>query len=291
MARLKGTSTRGNSELKDVLDAQTDTWVIPVSTNYFNKLKEKKTPYTVFTTIYSVHKYENDTDYFLISQTLSGNNNTFWLGEWTQKDYKADFDSRKHNWRIQGFYANNWEMENRMTTGGPNDYVRLSDGLTLVKHAPYSTNASTTTSTSTSWNIGGQLGTSGANLQGGISGSVGSSQTLMDITTVDKCGEGETCNNNAWWQYTIDPWRQIKEMITLSFVSPPDAATHTFSCEQSWLWELRNASHYTNLKLRIDFNMELYRSLLRNGIISHYGYEGAHVWQYHMLDINLPNHK
>lgn len=290
MARLQEASTRGSSELKDVLDAQTDTWVVPVSMGCFGKLSGKQTPYTVFTTIYSVHKYDNDTDYFLINQILSGNNNTFWLSEWTEKDYKAEFDDKKHDWRMQGFYANNWELENRVTTGGWDDYVKLGDGLTLVKHAPYSTNASTTTSTSTSWNIGGQLGTGGANLEGGISGSVGSSQTMMDITTVDKCGEGTTCSNNAWWQYTIDPWRQVEEgTFKYYFITPPDAAIHTYSCEQSWLWELRNASHYTSLSLRVDFNMDLFRTLIRNPFKIYRGYESGHVWKAHMFNIKLPN--
>lgn len=292
MARIQEVSTRGYSDLKDVLDAQTDTWVASISTDRFGKIKDKQTPYTVFTSIYSVHKYENDTDYFLISQTLSGNNNTFWQSEWSEKDYKADFDSKKHDWRMQGFYANNWTLENRIVTGGWSDYLKLSDGLTLVKHAPYSTNASTTTSTSTSWSISGQLGTSGAlQITGGISGSVGSSQTLMDITTVDKCSEGGTCNNNAWWQYTIDPWRQIKEhTFKYSFITPPDAAIHTFSCEQSWMWELKNASRYTKLRLRIDLNLELFRTLVRNPFIAYCGVENAHVWRYRMFDLKLPKH-
>ena len=292
MARLQGATTRGYSDLRDVLDAQTDTWVSSISTDYFGKLKDKQTPYTVFTTIYTVHKYENDTDYFLISQTLSGNNNTFWMNEWTQKNYKADFDNKKHDWRMQGFYANNWELENRLTTSGWDDYVKLGDGLTLVKHAPLSTNASVTTSTSTSWSISGQLGTSGGlQLTGGISGSVGTSQTLMDITTVDKCSEGGTCNNNAWWQYTISPWRQVEEKtLKYDFNTPPDAAIHTYSCEQSWMWELKNASRYTKLRLRIDLNLELFRTLVRNPFIAYCGVENAHVWRYRMFDLKLPKH-
>lgn len=287
--RMAGAATRTNTELNSILDAQTDTWVVSVSTDYFQKLKDKQTPYTVFTTIYAVHKFSTDTDYYLIDQTLTGNNRSFWFGEWTQKNYKADGDGGKHNWRMQGFYANKWALENRVTTGGWNNYVKLDDGLTLVKHAPLSTNESTTTSTSTSWNISGSLGNSGGSFTGGISGSVGSSQTLMDISTVDKCLGGETCKNNAWWQYTIDPWRQVKEgTFKYSFNAPPKSATETFMCEQSWLWELKNASRYNNLYLRTDFNIEFYRTLIRNPFVCYARYENAHSWYAHRIKITLP---
>ena len=287
--RMAGAATRTNTELSSILDAQTDTWVVSVSTDYFQKLKDKQTPYTVFTTIYAVHKFSTDTDYYLIDQTLTGNNRSFWFGEWTQKNYKADGDGGKHNWRMQGFYANKWALENRVTTGGWNNYVKLDDGLTLVKHAPLSTNESTTTSTSTSWNISGSLGNSGGSFTGGISGSVGSSQTLMDISTVDMCLGGETCQNNAWWQYTIDPWRQVKEgTFKYSFNAPPKSATETFMCEQSWLWELKNASRYNNLYLRIDFCMEFYRTLIRNPFTAYARYENSYSWYGHRIKITLP---
>lgn len=287
-ASMPRAAKRAGTQLSGILDAQTDTWVASVSTNYFGKLKDKQTPYVVFTTIYAVHKFQDDRDYYLIDQTLTGNNRTFWMGEWTQKNYKADDDGGKHNWRMQGFYANNWGLENRMTTGGWDDYVKIGDGLTLVKHSPASTNASTTTSTSTSWSVGGELGTGGASITGGISGSVGSSQTLMDISTEDKCMNGTTCGNNAWWLYTIDPWRQVKEKMKCYFVDPPTAAIQTFTCEQSWLWQLDNASRYKELYLRTDFNIELYRTLIRNPFVCYARWENAHVWNVHQFKIDLP---
>ena len=266
-ARMAGAATRANTDLNGILDAQTDTWIVSVSTDGFDELKDKQTPYTVFTTIYAVHKFSTDTDYYLIDQTLTGNNKIFWMGEWSKKGHKAQGDDDKYDWRMQGFYANKWQLGNVMTT--TSNEVKLSDGLTLVKHAPVSTNASTTTSTSTSWNIGGNLGVSATGpsggLSGGISGSVGSSQTLMDISTVDKCMSRKTCQNDAWWEYIIDPWRQSKmDTWGYEFVSPPQAAMETFMCEQSWLWELKNASRYNKLYLVTGFSMELYRTLVRN---------------------------
>ena len=293
-----GAATRANTDLNAILDAQTDTWIVSVSTDHFAKLKHKQTPYTVFTTIYAVHKFSTDTDYYLIDQVMTGNNKIFWMGEWTYKNYPADGDKDKHDWRMQGFYANNWQLENRITSGGGGDYVKLTDGLTLAKHAPVSTNASTTTSTSTSWNIGGNLGVSATGpsggLSGGISGSVGSSQTLMDISTVDKCMSGETCQNNAWWEYSIDPARQSKYdgWVGYKFVSPPKAAIETFMSEQSWLWELKNASKYNSLYLRTDFNMRLYRTLIRNPFLSCYlRFESTNFWACHFVNITLPNRK
>lgn len=296
--RTAGAATRANTDLSGVLEAQTDTWIISVSTDYFDKLANKQTPYTVFTAIYAVHKFSTDTDYYLIDQTMTGNNSTFWLGEWKQKDYKAAGDDSEHNWRMQGFYANNWQLNNFVTTSGWLNEVKLSDGLTLVKHAPLSTNASTTTSTSTSWNIGGNLGVNStgptAGFSGGISGSVGSSQTLIDISTVDKCMKGDLIEgdpqNNAWWEYAIDPWRQVKEEINgYEFVSPPKSATETFMSEQSWLWELKNASKYNSLYLRTDFSVKIYRTLVRNPFLMHRAYESDCFWREHLLKIDLPN--
>jgi hypothetical protein len=297
-ARMAGAATRANTDLNGILDAQTDTWIVSVSTDGFDELKDKQTPYTVFTTIYAVHKFSTDTDYYLIDQTLTGNNSTFWLGEWKKKDYKAKGDGGKYDWRVQGFYANNWELENFVSKEEGTNEVKLSDGLTLVKHAPLSTNASTTTSTSTSWNIGGNLGVTGSGpsigLSGGISGSVGSSQTLMDISTVDKCMKGESFQNNAWWEYTIDPWRQKKEEWNgYEFVLPPKSSTETFMCEQSWLWELKNASQYDKLYLWTELNIELYRTLVRNPSIfkSQCRYECEDFCDYRPIKINLPNRK
>ncbi len=286
--RMAGAATRTNTELSSILDAQTDTWICSMSTDYFEKLKNKQTPYVVFTTIYAVHKFSTDTDYFLIDQTITGNNNTFWMNEWKQKNYKADNDGKKHDWKMQGFYANNWEVNNWVTTKGWKDSVTINDGLRLTKHAPASTNASTTTSTSTSWNLSGELGNSGGSFTGGISGSVGSSQTMMDISTVDKCMNDDT-RNNARWEYTIDPWRQIKEnTFTYSFIEPPKAAIETFTSEQSWLWELQNASQYKELYMRSDFVFQLYRTLIRSGNIS-CRYEGCGKTGWlHFIKINLP---
>ncbi len=286
--RMAGAATRTNTELSSILDAQTDTWICSMSTDYFYKLKNKQTPYVVFTTIYAVHKFSTDTDYFLVDQTITGNNSTFWLGEWTQKDYKADGDGKTHKWKMQGFYANNWEVNNWVTMNGWRDSVTITDGLRLTKHAPASTNASTTTSTSTSWNIGGELGSSGAGLTGGISGSVGSSQTMMDISTVDKCMKDDT-KNNARWEYTIDPWRQIREnTFTYSFIEPPKAAIETFTSEQSWLWELQNASRYKELYMRSDFVFQIYRTLIKNSkLVSRYECCGKTGWL-HFIKINLP---
>ena len=298
-ARMQEATTRTNAQLSALLEAQTDTWVTNVSftrDHFSDDMTNRTTPYTVTTTIYTVHKFDNNTDYFLIDQTLTGNNDTFWFGQWSKKSYQADWDSKKHNWNAQGYYANNWELENRVTRGGWEDYVKLSDGLSLFKHAPGSTNSSTSTSTTTSWNIGGNLGVSvgggpSSGLSGGISGSVGSTQTLYDISTLDKCMEGETCNNNAWWLYKIDPWRQFKNgTFKYSFITPPEASIHTFSCEQSWLWELQNATNYSDLKLRIDFNMEINLSLVRNPFESYFGYEDDHYWKCRMVTINLPAH-
>lgn len=82
------------TDMSNLLGSQTDTWVTSVSAGRedFNNIKDKHTPYTIFTTIYAVHRSDDDTDYFLIDQTMTGNNSVFWLGEWSQKDYKAGFD-------------------------------------------------------------------------------------------------------------------------------------------------------------------------------------------------------
>lgn len=286
--RMAGAATRTNTELSSILDAQTDTWISSMSTDYFQKLKNKQTPYVVFTTIYAVHKFSTDTDYFLIDQTITGNNSTFWMNEWTQKNYKADGDKKKYKWKMQGFYANNWEVNNWMTTNGWRDSVTINDGLRLAKHAPASTNASTTTSTSTSWSLSGDLGNSGGTISGGISGSVGSSQTMMDISTVDKC-MNEATKNNARWEYTIDPWRQIKNgTFTYSFNAPPKAATETFTSEQSWLWELQNASRYKDLYMRSDFVFQIYRTLIQsNNLVCSYECCGKTGWL-HFIKIKLP---
>ncbi len=286
--RMQVAATRANASLSDILEAQTETWVASVSAQRFDRLRGKQAPYVVFTAVYAVHKFSTDTDYFLVDQTLSGNNSTFWLGEWKQKSYEADFDNSRHNWRMQGFYVNNWELDNCMTIGDTRHYVTLSDGLTLVKHSPVSTNASITTSTSTSWNIGGDIGSNGASFTGGISGSVGSSQTLMDISTVDKCMKKTTCENNAWWQYTIDPLRQIKKSLKFSFRKPPKAAIETFQCEQSWLWELKNASRYDDLYLCTNFKAQFFRTLIRNPFICYAGYENGTCWNDHSFKISLP---
>lgn len=279
------------TDMSNLLGSQTDTWVTSVSAGRedFNNIKDKHTPYTIFTTIYAVHRSDDDTDYFLIDQTMTGNNSVFWLGEWSQKDYKAGFDDAPHNWRLQGYYANNWWLDNCITKGDWDNKVTLDDGLALVSHSPLSANESTTTSTSTSWSISGNVGNTGGSFSAGISGTVGSSQTLMDISTVDKCMADNDCHNNAWWEYVINDSRQIEEnTFTFDFRTPPTAAINTFSSEQTWLWELKNASKYDDLWLKTRFQVYLYRTLVRNPFLAYSGHEGSGYSVSHLFRIKLP---
>lgn len=282
--------SRGESnDMKVLLEAQTDTWVTYASAERFSELRNRSTPYTIFTTIYAVHRFDDDKDYYLFDQTVTGNNSPFWIGEWTAKNYKSHFDKSAHDWKIQGFYVNDWSIDNCLLRDNGR-IINLSDGLTLVKHSPATTNGSVTTSTSTSWNIGGSLGTNGPTLTGGISGTVGSSQTMADISTKNRSMENNS-NNNAGWKYWIDPNRQVdKGVFSCSFRRPPMAATATFSSEQTWLYELNNASQYKALTLSTAFNLAIYRTLERNPFpCMFYGYESVPSVHMHEISLRLPN--
>ncbi len=295
-SKIRSTASRADSstDMADILQAQTDTWVTSASVNKWSQVKGKSVPYTIFTTIYAVHRFDDDKDYFLCEQTITGNNTPLWKGEWSATNYTAHFDNYSHSWRFQGLYANDWTINNYILNGDYGSTVTLSDGLALVKHSPVSTNGSTTMSTSTTWNITGSLGGTGAIIGTAISGTVGSSQTLADIETIDKCMEGDDFgNNNASWQYHIDPMRQIKdETHSYSFNTPPSSAIKTFSCEQTWLYELSNASRYTELTMFMHFYLSYYCTLLRNPFpfFAYSGYERQASTDIHSIRLILPKH-
>lgn len=266
-ASAKSLLRAASSELSSVMNAQniTKTFTLEPGGNLSYKIKGRQCVFTVSTNIWAAYKFDEDADYYLIEQTIWGNNKNFWIGSWTNG-----------NWSYQGFFLTCALVNNRLTHryAGDGDFLKASDGAQLLNFSPTTTNGQSSTSVSVGWNLGGQVGLSttgpSASVSGGISGSVSDTYTTQDMTITANCGSNDECNNNAEWQFDI----KINNMGTTEwgyckFNTPPALGTNAYKSTQCWLWKVENPKTYTNIKIDTELSFRHAYNSYRNYVFSY----------------------
>ncbi len=251
-----------SGDLSSLLSAQniTKTYTLKPNGDRSWKLSGRQCIYTVSTNIWVVYKFKEDADYYLIEQTIWGNNQNFWIGSWDQG-----------NWSYQGFYLKDVYVDNKLWVN--NRALSQSEGAYLLDFSPTTTNGQTSVTTTTGWNFGGQVGgeygTSNKggslSLSGGISGSVGTTYSTLDLTITAKSGNDNSCNNNACWSFDIKTDNYKKSVWGYySFTTPPQLGRETYKSSQCWQWKVEHPKTNGNFQLYSYVKFEYARDGYKN---------------------------
>lgn len=144
------------------------------------------------------------------------------------------------------------------------------DGAYLIDYSPTTTQGQRTISVEESWNLGGVLGLD-IGFTGGISGSVGTSYSVEDMTIRSLCGNDNGSYNNASWEFALNTDNYDESIFSgLSLRTPPQLGIGGYKSAQCWQWKVEKPGRYSNIKLFIDlgFNHTM-NSYKKKGLISY----------------------
>ena len=259
-SRKKQIIANSRANIDDILHAQsiTDTWTNGVSVGFkdecsgqiWEKLKDRHTVFTTTTRIYVAYSYHDDMDYYLFDQVVWANNSHKWLGSWSSGSYD-----------YQGLYLYGIDIKNNIIQGsGWSNYVKRSDGLILEDFSPETTVGSKSYSSSTGFNIGGNVGAAKTgptlNITGGISVSVSESYSIPDLSITCMCGDDPELGNNCKWEYRTRRNNIGKKWTGKPyFYSPTELSINTIKVGQSWVWKLQNPKRYDNTTLYLRYSI------------------------------------
>ncbi len=251
-----------SGDLSSLLSAQniTKTYTLKPNGGWSEKLSGRQCIYTVSTNIWVVYKFDEDADYYLIEQTIWGNNQNFWIKDWNHK-----------KWSYQGFYLRYVYVDNKLLAD--DKVLSQSEGAYLLDFSPTTTNGQTSVTTTTGWNFGGQVGgeygTSNKggslSLSGGISGSVGTTYSTLDLSITAKSGNDNSCNNNACWSFYIKTDNFKKSALGYySFTTPPELGRSAYKSSQCWQWKVEHPKTNGNMQLYSYISFEYAYNCYRN---------------------------
>lgn len=257
--------------------------IFPTSTTLKETLAKQKVPYTITTSIYAAYSFTDDMDYYLVNQTIVGNGSNIWLKRWEGK-----YDGMVQNW--QGMRLDSIDIQSRLVTGNKNEFITRDMGCYLAAFSPENSNGSTTQTSTVSWNLTGNIGTGGGSFGGGVTGTVGESRTIRDLTTRARVADNNDTGNNARWQYAITQSIYSKNVWgKYSFKEPCALSIDALQLIQSWLWKVENPSQYSNIKLRMDTRISYKADHYRNKTFkTYYGWILSRTTARSIKTINTP---
>lgn len=258
-------ATRGASpELSTLMKSQnvTQTYSVRPSGTYHEHINDRQCVFTVSTNIWAAYKYDEDADYYLIEQTVLGNSSNFWVGSWTNG-----------NWKCQGFFLSRLTINNKLFHGEENfkeeRVLKMTDGAYLLDYSPSSTSGQRTTTVEESWQLSGDVGLSGTGFSGGVGGSISSSYSVEDMTITALCLNDNNCNNNAAWQFDVNTDNyNFSGWSGFSFRKPPLLGTDAYKTVQCWKWKVEHPKKYDSIRMVVDFGIDHSYNSYRNDFFS-----------------------
>lgn len=262
-------ATRGvSSELSNLMRAQnvTQTYSLRPSDAYKDRLKDRQLVFTISTNIWAAYKFDEDADYYMVEQTILGNNRNFWIDNWVSG-----------KWSYQGFFLSRVTVNNRLFHG--NEYykeenvLKITDGAYLLDFYPLSTSDQRTVTVQESWNLSGEIGLSGsdfgASIGGGIGGSISNSYNVQDMTITALSLNDNKCNNNAAWQFDINTDNyDFSGWSGFSFRKPPLLGTDAYKTVQCWKWKVEHPKRYGEIRMVSDLGFDHSFNSYRNYFFS-----------------------
>lgn len=259
-----------SGDLSSLMSAQniTRTYTLKPSGDDASRLEGRQCVFTMSTNIWAVYKFDEDADYYLVEQTVLGNNANFWTGKWTSG-----------KWEHQGFFLSKVIVNNKLFHDldfyHPDYVLKQQDKALLIDYSPTTTQGQRTISVEESWNLGGEIGLIGGGLSGGISGgiggSVGTSYSVEDMTIHALCANDNNCYNNAAWEFVVNSDNyDFSGWSGYSFHTPPLLGTGGYKSAQCWQWKVERPGRYGDIKLIIDLGFDHTQNSFRNKTFTGY---------------------
>lgn len=264
VATTRSVTRSASSDLSALMSAQnyTRTYTLRPTGGYASRLENRQCVFTISTNIWAAYKFDEDADYYMIEQTVLGNNNNFWIDSWTGG-----------KWKYQGFFLSRMTVNNRLFHSsdnyGSDNVLKYSDGVYLLDFSPVSTSGQHTITVEESWNLSGEVGLSGVALSGGVGGSVSSSYNVQDMSITALCGNDNNCYNNAAWQFDISTDNyDFSGWSGYSFRKPPLLGTDAYKSVQCWQWKVEHPKNYGDIKILTDLGFDHSYNSYRNKVFS-----------------------
>lgn len=228
-----GGLSRGGEQL---LKAQIYSYTYNITFND-EKLKGKSNPYTVTYSIYGVYSYDQDKDYYMVDNEITGSNEGLWLGQ---------------GGGYQGYALSELYSDSKLINLDNNKYLKREDGCILMNYSPSGTDNATSVTVESGYDFGGSLGLCGlagaASISGGASWSTSHTVTLPDVTIeAHSMHDGSGVDTNARWIYKFhlgNPhWTNFWE-TKWDYGNIPNASKYSFTTHQSWIWQIDKPKQY-----------------------------------------------
>ena len=274
LAALKAgaSANSAESDLKELAEA--NVWDINCS--------ETGQTFTIRYTVYSCHSFNDNLDYFLVSQSAQLNPSARWKR--TQEGHVRwphIYEPKQEGHMRRYIFSNEW---------GENP----GNAVPLVKHAPANANKSSSVTSGFSWSASGSVGFAGlsgtGSLSSGVSFSTSQTFTIDDCTVNNNCGGGKAYL--AEWRYVFaDPANGTAHFYWSELKDAPLLARSNFQPVNQWIWVVPHdfSDKWASLNFRSGFGWVNGKS---EGQINCFGiktYDAVHKdWQWNNRNFWVP---
>ncbi len=193
--------------------------------------------------VWAAYSFNKKRDFYCINQTVRLYNQDLKCGPvskgewWNSKDWDkwkaATKDHPMASARVYGPYLRQFGMEMYMKDEKP----------TIERSVPVnSTSGSETVSNGISISLGANIGFSGANPAGGVSGSVSWSHSVSRVNEdLKMTATTNTSKGTVNWQYDLNslPKSEYK-LLGADHTSARDVATKELELQQAWVWSIQS---------------------------------------------------
>lgn len=221
-------------ELTEMMEAEKVD--IPYTYRWWKNSKDKKHPahYFIELQIWNAYSEKENRQYYFIHQEMTFNMKDAFIG--------AYHDSQ---WKTYGAYGKKYE------TSFYNNTARKK--VTFHKLEPATTQSSRTYTSSVSFNIGGKVSTSGADVSGGLNINHSSTYTIDDVSVANNCvAAGDSAKSS--WNFELRDAVGKYSFFSHAQVDFEDcclAARTTFTCGTDYIFSVPQGTPNT---WRLDFN-------------------------------------
>lgn len=267
-------ATRANSNLEEIMSAQTQKFEFPC---YTAGLFKSVGWAVVVMDVWGVNDLSSHSDYYLVQQRMMILNSRLNCGPDEEK-YWFEEDGYGHTWQCYGGYLSCAQSDNRLE--GNN-----AEQVAVRQRMPQTAQGSTSYLSGVDWNIGGDLGLSKTGPQGGLSGGV----TFSNSKTTTTPDLNVTLNG------TTPSWRydgaQPKAHNSLHYKHDNAASILRSDCElqNTWIWQQPAASGVYTLVSNVNVQTQILAYRTKGGWWSGGTYFTVDNWHECRMILNVPS--